>query len=101
MILQKILLNTAPPKHPPKACLDILHAKQEALDRDVPFAFSREALCSRCRRLFSAMNQSILLMSAHIASAMVAPVTLPLLYYMLIRRREKATVENNNTTIDN
>ncbi len=35
---------------------DVLYAKQEALDRGVPFPFSKEELCSRCQALFATLD---------------------------------------------
>jgi RNA polymerase sigma-70 factor (ECF subfamily) len=45
-----------PPDHPRRVCLDLLRAKQEALDRGVPFPYSDAALCSRCRALFATLD---------------------------------------------
>jgi hypothetical protein len=46
----------APPDHERRICLDLLQAKQEALDRHAPFAFSPGALCDRCRSIFAALD---------------------------------------------
>lgn len=45
-----------PPDHPRQMCLDLLHAKQESLDRGVPFAVPQEELCTRCRSLFATLD---------------------------------------------
>lgn len=45
-----------PPDHDRRACLDLLHAKQEALDRRVPLPLAPGELCSRCRSLFSTLD---------------------------------------------
>jgi RNA polymerase sigma factor (sigma-70 family) len=37
-------------------CFDLLHAKQEALDRNVPFPLEQGELCERCRSLFATMD---------------------------------------------
>lgn len=44
------------PDHPRSVCLDLLRAKQEAMDRGAPFPFSREELCVRCRALFDSLD---------------------------------------------
>lgn len=45
-----------PPDHPRQMCLDLLQAKQEALDRGVPFDVPQEDLCLRCRSLFATLD---------------------------------------------
>ena len=56
-LLQNLPTRTAPaPDHDRQMCVDLLHAKQEALDRHVPFPFSTEELCSRCRSVFAALD---------------------------------------------
>jgi RNA polymerase sigma-70 factor (ECF subfamily) len=45
-----------PPDHDRAVCLDLLAAKQEALDRHAPFPFSSQALCARCRSLFATLD---------------------------------------------
>jgi len=45
-----------PPDHSRKACLDLLSAKQEALDRGVEFPVPAEEFCSRCRCLISTLD---------------------------------------------
>lgn len=44
------------PDHARSVCLDLLHAKQEAMDRGAPFPFSNEELCVRCRALFDSLD---------------------------------------------
>jgi RNA polymerase sigma-70 factor (ECF subfamily) len=46
----------SPPDHPRRVCLDLLRAKQEALDRGVAFPYSEAALCARCRSLFATLD---------------------------------------------
>lgn len=41
---------------PDGACLDLLYAKQEALDRGVEFPIPREHLCERCRSVFATLD---------------------------------------------
>jgi RNA polymerase sigma-70 factor, ECF subfamily len=45
-----------PPDHDRRTCLDLLHAKQEALDRGVPLPLAPGELCARCRSLFSTLD---------------------------------------------
>lgn len=45
-----------PPDHSRQVCLDLLRAKQEALDREVPFPLASAELCDRCRALFSTLD---------------------------------------------
>ncbi|MHC4947347.1 MAG: RNA polymerase sigma factor [Planctomycetota bacterium] len=45
-----------PPAYSKQVCLDLLQAKQEALDRGVPFPGRREVLCEQCRALFAALD---------------------------------------------
>jgi len=45
-----------PPDHSRKVCLDLLSAKQEALDRGVEFPVPADELCSRCRSLMSTLD---------------------------------------------
>ena len=47
-----------PPDHARRVCLDLLHAKQEALDRGVDFPLPRQELCSRCEALFATLDLS-------------------------------------------
>jgi len=43
-----------PPAYPEQTCLDLLNAKQEALDRGVPFDGS--VICARCRSVFASLD---------------------------------------------
>ncbi len=43
-----------PPAYPVQVCLDLLNAKQEALDRGVPF--DQEVICDRCRSVFASLD---------------------------------------------
>jgi RNA polymerase sigma-70 factor (ECF subfamily) len=45
-----------PPDHPRSVCLDLLRAKQEALDRGVPYPVAPSELCTRCRALFATLD---------------------------------------------
>lgn len=45
-----------PPDHAQRVCLDLLHAKQQALDRGVPFPVPQEELCTRCAALFATLD---------------------------------------------
>lgn len=45
-----------PPDHDRRVCLDLLQAKQEALDRGVPLPLAPGELCARCRSLFSTLD---------------------------------------------
>ncbi len=50
-------LQTAPPPdHSRQMCLDLLHAKQESLDRQVPFRVPDEELCLRCQAMFATLD---------------------------------------------
>ncbi len=48
--------SAPPPDHDRRVCLDLLQAKQEALDRGVPFPLAAGELCARCRSLFSTLD---------------------------------------------
>lgn len=61
MLRQEIetLLPTADlpePDHARRICLDLLRAKQEALDRGVELPIPDDELCSRCRALFDSLE---------------------------------------------
>ena len=43
-----------PPAYPEQTCLDLLNAKQAALDRGVPF--DSEVICQRCRSVFASLD---------------------------------------------
>lgn len=45
-----------PADHPRRVCMDLLAAKQEALDRGVDFPVPRAELCSRCQSLLSTLD---------------------------------------------
>ena len=45
-----------PPDHPQRVCLDLLSAKQEALDRGAEFPVPRDELCTRCKSLLSTLD---------------------------------------------
>ena len=44
------------PDHSRRVCLDLLGAKQEALDRGVEFPVPPDELCTRCKALFSTLD---------------------------------------------
>lgn len=46
--------DAPPPTYPEQTCLDLLNAKQEALDRGVPFTSS--VICDRCRSVFASLD---------------------------------------------
>lgn len=46
----------AKPEHSRRVCLDLLKAKQEALDRGAEFPFSNDELCYRCRAVFASLD---------------------------------------------
>lgn len=48
--------DTPAPEHARQVCLDLLTAKQEALDRGIPLPVSPTELCSRCRALFDTLD---------------------------------------------
>jgi RNA polymerase sigma-70 factor (ECF subfamily) len=62
LYLRKALTDSLPrkdaphPDHPREVCLNLLQAKQEALDRRVPFNVPDADLCERCRVLFSTLD---------------------------------------------
>lgn len=45
-----------PPDHSRQVCLDLLYAKQEALDRGVELPIAPGELCARCRSLFATLD---------------------------------------------
>jgi RNA polymerase sigma-70 factor (ECF subfamily) len=49
-------VEAEPPGHARQVCLDLLGAKLDALDRDVPFAVPQDELCNRCRALFATLD---------------------------------------------
>jgi len=48
----------SPVHHSRRVCLDLLRAKQEALDRGVELPLSSEELCSRCSALFATLDMA-------------------------------------------
>jgi RNA polymerase sigma-70 factor (ECF subfamily) len=42
--------------HPKRICLDLLFAKQEALDHGVPFPLPQQELCERCHSVFATLD---------------------------------------------
>ena len=48
--------SAPPPNHAKHVCLDLLKAKQEALDHGVPFPVPQEEMCERCRALFATLD---------------------------------------------
>jgi RNA polymerase sigma-70 factor (ECF subfamily) len=64
LLLRKELSRQLPTKpaiedHPGESrshCLDLLHAKQEAMDRGVDFPIPSGHLCERCRTVFATMD---------------------------------------------
>ena len=57
VLLARLPSRTAPPPdHDRQVCLDLLRAKQEALDRHAAFPFSSDALCVRCQSLFATLD---------------------------------------------
>ncbi len=46
----------AQPAYSKRVCLDLLKAKQEALDRGVPFPVQESLLCDRCQSVFSTLD---------------------------------------------
>lgn len=44
------------PVYSKQVCLDLLHAKQEALDRGVEFPRAKEIICERCQTVFATMD---------------------------------------------
>ncbi|MEW6252950.1 MAG: RNA polymerase sigma factor [Planctomycetota bacterium] len=47
-----------PPAYARQVCLDLLRAKQDALDRGVPFRVERQVICERCRSVFATLDLS-------------------------------------------
>jgi RNA polymerase sigma-70 factor (ECF subfamily) len=48
--------DAPPPAYPKRVCMDLLRAKQEALDRGVPFPMQKEDFCERCSAVFASMD---------------------------------------------
>ena len=59
--LRRVLSEHLPEKKDPavgeqQICLDLVAAKQEAMDRGVPFAVSDDLICERCSALFATLD---------------------------------------------
>jgi RNA polymerase sigma-70 factor, ECF subfamily len=52
--LPKVDLSDSPPVYSVQTCLDLLSAKQEALDRNVPF--DSTVLCEKCKAVFATLD---------------------------------------------
>jgi RNA polymerase sigma-70 factor (ECF subfamily) len=78
-----------PPDHDRRACLDLLQAKQEALDRGVPLPVAAGELCARCRSLFSTLDLT------HEACHAIGRGELPPAVRDLLRRRLAAASSAN------
>lgn len=48
--------SAPPPNHAKRVCLDLLKAKQEALDHGAPFPVPQQEVCERCRALFATLD---------------------------------------------
>ena len=65
LALHKVLVEELPQQAPSPGdhgrtmCLDLLKAKQEALDRGVEFPVSPRELCGRCESLFSTLELTV------------------------------------------
>jgi RNA polymerase sigma-70 factor (ECF subfamily) len=56
-LIERLPAQPAPDvAHDRQVCLDLLRAKQEALDRRASFPFSSEELCARCQSVFAALE---------------------------------------------
>ncbi|MFG0305791.1 MAG: RNA polymerase sigma factor [Phycisphaerales bacterium JB040] len=53
-VLPRTTEPAPPPAYPEQTCLDLLNAKQESLDRGVPF--DSEVICQRCRSVFASLD---------------------------------------------
>lgn len=53
-ILPRQAEDAPPPPYSQQVCLDLLNAKQEALDRGAPF--NQEVICDRCRSVFASLD---------------------------------------------
>ncbi len=51
--------DAAPPNHAKQVCLDLLAAKQEALDRGVDFPVPQSEVCERCQALFATLDLGV------------------------------------------
>ena len=48
--------DAPPPAYTKQVCMDLLAAKQEALDRGAPFPLPQEDFCQRCAAVFASMD---------------------------------------------
>ena len=48
--------SAPPPNHAKQMCLDLLKAKQDALDRGVDFPVPPDQMCERCQALFATLD---------------------------------------------
>lgn len=56
-LAEKLPKRAAPPhEHAKRACLDLLHAKQQALDHGADFPMPPNELCEHCRALFATLD---------------------------------------------
>ncbi len=51
--------SAPPPAYPLSMCLDLLEAKQEALDRGVPFPIKDAIICERCRSICATLDLAV------------------------------------------
>ena len=62
LILRKQIARSLPqragqvPAYPKRLCLDLLHAKQEAMDQGRPLALPEGLICERCRSVFATLD---------------------------------------------
>lgn len=62
LMMRKVLVDgkpqraAPPPPYDVQTCLDLLAAKQEALDRGVPFPGESKVVCERCRGVFKSLQ---------------------------------------------
>jgi RNA polymerase sigma-70 factor (ECF subfamily) len=64
LVVRKALAKELPrrkaprPDHNRQLCLDLLQAKQEALDRNAPFPLASQELCARCHSVFVTLDMA-------------------------------------------
>ena len=51
--------DAAPPDHAKQICLDLLTAKQDALDRGIDFPVPQSEVCERCQALFATLDLGV------------------------------------------
>lgn len=93
-LMERLPTRPAPPvDHDRQVCLDLLQAKQEALDHHTPFPFSGEELCARCQSLFATLD-----LGREVCGLLTGD-TLPESVQQLIRRQriEGATARHRGT----